>query len=332
MNDSSYVKIDVNCIYENIKYIKKEYPFLYYIMDVSNEAFSHGMYLTLYLEDQIDYLYVHNLEDVIQIRKYHASIPIIYNGVITSDNVFDLIINNATLVIHDADTLKMIKELDIKDDLNFLFYVDPAGFTGISKKQDILDFLEWNMKHLHLVGVMAQIEEKDYDDFKYIIRPIADSPLMILNYEKDKRKIQGSNAILLDESIYGINPVVKKLFAKNDKKMRQAFTLYTKISKVQIETTKNKCKYIAVVPFGYVQGMSKKIEKVFIQNKLYEVLRITSEYTYILVDEHITKDMEVEITSVRNPLEDYIPEQTLSYFRLLTQASPIIYDDYIFTY
>ena len=297
MNYNNYIKINVNNIYENIKFIKNHYPFSYYIMDISNQAFSHGMYLVKYLTKAIDYFYVHNLEDVIFIRKYDTSAPIIYNGVITSDNIYDLIINDATIVIHDINTLIMIKELSIKDSFDFIFYIDPNGYTGISDKQDILDYLNWDNKYFHLIGVMAEIEEKDYDNFKYIIRPIFNCKLMILNFEKNKIKIQSSNAILLDDSIYGINPKNKKLFSKSEKCFKQAFTLYSKINKIQVQNVKNKSKYIAVIPFGYHHGMNNIISKVFIRNKFYEVEKIFNEYTYIIVDETVEKDMEVEITS-----------------------------------
>ena len=188
MDKINYIKINTKNMLDNIEYTKKNYHYSYYIMNVSNNAFNHGMYLIKYLYEVVDYLYVNTFSDLQLIRKYHNDIPVIYNGEVNEDNVFDLIINNATIVIYDINTLKMIHSLNIKDSLNFIFYVDSTGYYGISSKQDILDYLEWNDKYLNLVGIMAYLEEKNYDDFKYIIRPIQNVQLMILNNEDDNAK------------------------------------------------------------------------------------------------------------------------------------------------
>ena len=90
-----------------------------------------------------------------------------------------------------------------------------------------------------------------------------------------------------------------------------------------------KSKYMAIIPFGFHQGMNHAIKQVFIHNKLYPVKEITSEYMLVEVDEDITKDMDVEIISSNNPLEKYFSEETLSYFSLFNMNIPIIFDDYI---
>ena len=193
MKKINYIKINTKNMLANIEYIKTYHHYSYYILDVSNNAFSHGMYLIKYLHELIDYLYVNTFLDLQLIRKYDPNIPVIYNGEITEDNVFDLIIHNAIIVVYDIDTLKMIHSLNIKDSLNFIFYVDPTGYYGISSKQDILDYLNWDHKYLNLFGIMAYLDEKNYDDFKYIIRPIQNGQLMILNHEEDKRKNNSNN-------------------------------------------------------------------------------------------------------------------------------------------
>lgn len=329
MDKINYIQINTNDMFDNIKYLKEHYQFSYYIFDVSNNAFHHGMYLIKYFDQQIDYLYVHSLEDLLLIRKYNQNISVIYHGNINQDNIFDLIINNAIIVISNIDTLKMIKEANIKDTLNFLFLVDPTGFYGISNKQDILDYLEWNDKYLHLVGFMANFEEKNYENFKYIIRPIQSSKLMIFNNEEKKEKIQGSNAIILDSSIYGINGTKKKLFQKSENTFKQIFCFYSKITDLKEVIHNKKTSYIAIVPFGYHHGMNDRIKSVFIHNKLYSVLKIYNKFMYIEGDEFLKKDMKVEITSKQNPLENYFKDQTLTYFSFFNSNHPIVFDDYI---
>ena len=329
MNYVNTIKINTDNLLSNIDTIKENYAYSYIILDVSNNAFNHGMYIIHYLKDKIDYLYVHDLSDLLLIRKYDKDIPVIYGGKVHQDNVYDLIINDAILVISNMEILKNIKSLNIKDKVTFILGIDPKGYFGIAKKEDILDYLEWDHKYFELVGVIAQIEEKDYDNFNYIIRPIKDAKLMILNHENDKRKIHGSNAIKLDASIYGINTEKKKLFQKNDISLKQVFTLGSKILDIKEITNSKKSKYVAIIPFGFYQGMKQAIKQVFIHNKLYPVKEIKEDCMLVEVGEDITKDMEVEIISSNNPLEKYFSEETLSYFSLFSMNIPIIFDDYI---
>lgn len=329
MNDINYIKINTQNLLDNINYLKNHYHYEHYIVNVSNDAFCHGMYLIQYIKKYAHYLYVNDFHDLLLIRKYDPDIPVIYDGAIYEDNIYDLIINNAIVVIHDFQILQQIRDLKIKDTLSFLFYIDPTGYFGIHSKQEILDFLEWDQTHFHLLGVIAQINEEDYDDFKYIIRPIIHSELMILNQEEDKNKIQGSNAIILDRSIYGIQECKKKLFQKKEQSFKQVLTLYSKIIHIKKEQHNKKVKYIAVIPFGYHHGMSEKIKNVYINHQLYSVQKIMNEVTYIEVDEIIEEGMKVEITSSHNPLDQYFSSQTLNYFSFFHSNISIVYDDYV---
>ena len=177
--------------------------------------------------------------------------------------------------------------------------------------------------------VMAYLDEKNYDDFKYIIRPIQNGQLMILNHEDDKRKIQGSNAILLDSSIYGINQTKKKLFQKAEKPFKQIFTLYSKVISIKEVNYNKKIKYMAIIPFGINHGMNEAIKNVYIHDKLYPVVKILNEFIYVEVDSLIKKDMQVEITSIHNPIDTYLSSQTLNYFSMFSSNIPIVFDDYI---
>lgn len=329
MDKINTIQINTNYLIQNIQYIKKQNHYTYYIMNVSNNAFCHGMYLIKRVKGLVDYLYVNDFYDLLLIRKYDKDIPVIYDGDVTIDNIYDLIINNAIVVIRDIHLLERIHGLNIKDDLDVILEIDPEGLRGIANKQDILDYLEVSDKHIQILGVKAHIKEDDYEDFKYIVRPINNSSLMILNSEEDKRKIQGSNAIILDASFYGINEIKKKLFQKVEAPLKQIFRLTSKVANVKVYTHKNKEKYIAVIPFGYHHGMNDAIKNVYIENKLYSVDKVTTEFTYILGDENIKIGMDVEITSVHNPLENYISNHTLNYFSLFHSNIPILFDDYI---
>lgn len=331
VNDMSinYIKINKQNLEDNILTIKKRYSFSYYILDVSNHAFYHGLYLVKYLDDKIDYLYVNHFNDLIWVRKYQSDIPVIYDGEIDEDRLYDLIMMNAIVVVRDISILKLVRSLNLHDTFSFLFYIDVQGEIGINNRLDIIDYLDDGFEYMKLLGYIAHIDEKDYEEFKYIVKPIQNSLLHILNSEADKNKIHGSNAILLDNSVYGTYLEKRKLFQKEDISLKQVFTLYSKVIKV-IKTKNNKrIKYTAIIPFGYHHGMSDLIKKIVIDSKLYNVFKILNEFTYIEVDENIKVDMEVCITGFSNPLSSYFPNQTSNYFSLFYNNLPIIFDDYI---
>ena len=209
---NNFVNINVDNLNSNIDYIKNNYNYKYYILDVTNNAFNHGMYIINYLNNKIDYSYTTSFNDCVLIRKYTKDIPIIYSGLITKENIFDLIINNVIVVIKDKYIFKDIVNENIKDNLNVILNIDLDKYNGINSKYDILDILELikDNKYINVTGIKAKVSEDNYDDFKYVISPLKDLQLIILNDENDKNKIKLSNSIKLDYSIYGFNNVKKK--------------------------------------------------------------------------------------------------------------------------
>lgn len=330
MNDINFIKVNKEYLLDNINKIKKMYSYPYYILDVSNHAFGAGMYIVNYLKNQIDYLYVRDLKDAILIRKYDKEIPIIYNGFIHENNIYDLIINNVILVINRKEILDSILSLKIKDKFDLILNIDLNNYNGIYSKhiiEDIIDLLK-NDIHIHILGIQATITEKNYHDLKYIINPLKKLDLIILNYEEKKNKIKLSNAILLDSSIYGINQK-KNLFKKEQNNYKQIFSLNSKIIHIKREHKNKKEIFLGIIPYGSFHGMSEKIKKVYIQDKLYPIRAIQKEYSLIEIDSSIKVNDIVEITSYHNPLEKYINDQTLFYLNLVSSNLNIIYDDYI---
>lgn len=324
MEYESYVNVNIKNLKENLKYIKNNYAYDYYILNVSNEAFYHGMYIINYLTG-IDYLYVNSLNDLRLVRKYNKNIAVIYDGIINEDIIYEGIINNAILVIKDKSVLSMG---DIKDDLEFIVKVDPLGYEGLSKKvdmQDIFDLANSN-SHLKFKGIMAKLEEQNYDDFKYITSVVKNWDLLILNFEDDKKKIRNSNAILVDYSIYGYNNIKKSLFKKEEGNLKQVFSLNSKIVNIVKETKKKKTIYLGIVPLGYYRGIGDKLTKVRINNKFYLIQKITSQYMIVVVDEDIKINDKVIITDESLPLENYYDGNILGYLATWGKNLPVIYD------
>lgn len=330
MNYSNYIYINTDYLIENITNLKKYYPYTYYILDVSNNAFIHGMYSILSIENKIDYLYVHNFNDVLYIRKYNQEIPIIYDGDILENNFFDLVLNNVILTIKDIKTFQYILSIKDKDNIELLLEIDSKGYNGFSKKEDIRNIIEAleNKKHLHILGIKSNILEKDYYDFTSLISPLKDLKLKILNSELDMHKIKGSNAILLDSSIYGISNK-KKPLKKDQITLKQAFTLYSKIINIVSISKKKKTIYEGIIPFGYKNGMNPEIKKVYIHNKLYNIKEIKDDITIISLDNTISIGEIVEITSENNKIANYKIKHPLYSLGQFNSNVPYIYKDYV---
>ncbi len=323
----NYVNIKIKNIQDNIDYIKNNFNYKYYILDVSNNAFYHGMYIINEIR-KIDFLYVNNFKDLLLVRNYNKNIPTIYSGNIDDDNIYDLIMHNAILVI---DNLDILNYKDIKDDVQIILRIDPKGYKGFNNQEEIkklLSFINEN-KHIKLLGIIATICEDDYDSFKDIILPLPLLEVVILNNENDKNKIKGSNAIKLDNSIYGFNKVKKEVFKKEIKVYKQAFTIKAKIINIKNEKRKKKDIRLGIINIGFQNGMIDKITKVKINNILYEVSMITEEYSLILIDDNVKVNDWVIITDEDNPLQNYIDGNIWQYLSFLENKFPILYDEEI---
>ncbi len=327
MASTRYIKISTDNLKYNIDKIRNNFNYKYLVMDVSNNAFNHGMYIINFLVG-IDFLYVNNFNDLLLVRKYNKDIRVIYNGEVSNDNIFDLIMNDAIVVLKNGDVLKNVS---IHDKLQVMLSIDVKGYNGFRKRQEVMEVtrLVNTNKNIDILGVIASIKEKDYDKFKEIISTIREPQVMMLNNEEDTNKIKLSNAIKLDKSIYGINSEKKKIFQKkNEVLYKQVLQLKAQIVEIKNESEKKKVSLVGVIRIGYLNGMSEKIKQVFIAGKFYKVKEVLSEITLIEIDKNVSLYETVEIVGSNNPLEQYIGENTLMYFSMFSTLS-IVYKNYV---
>lgn len=327
----NYLNIDVINLKNNIKKFKQKHKYKYYVLDVSNNAFSLGMNIIKFLID-IDYLYVNNLNDIYSIRKINKDIPVIFEGLLTKDNILDLINHNVILTINNISTLKILSQENLFANLNIILNINTSGFNSISTKEEIKNIFEVikNNKKLNLLGIKHDlIKNEDLQEFNYVINEdsLKDLKLYIFNNEFNKTPSKNSNAIKLDSSIYGISSPKNTLFKKIEPEYLQIFGIYSKINQIKKVIKYKKIKYTASIPFGSKNGMREFIKKVVINNNYYNIINIYDLYTLIEVDESINISDTVEITSVNNPLEQYISSKTLFYLKLLNNNLPIIFDN-----
>jgi len=332
MNYKNFIKINIDNLHNNINHFIKSYNYKYYILDVSNNAFNHGMYLINFLNSKINYLYVNSFNDAKLIRKYNKEIPIILDSSWVIDNILDFINNDIILIINSLEDLKIIKKESLFAPLNIILNIDVNGFLGFSTKDQIKDALEIikTIGNINLLGIKTKVKEKDYHNFMYVINPllILDLKLFILNNEDDKNKIKDSNAILIDKSIYGMNNIKNSLFSKEEKHFKQIFELHSKIINIKKEIKGKKEKIYAIIPYGLLNGMNEKINKVWINNNHYNIIQIKNKFMIVLVDNNVKIDDEVLIIGCDNPLENYIYPNTLLYFSIFNTNLPIIFNYY----
>jgi len=325
--EMNYAFVNIDNMLDNIKNFKNNYSYEHYILNVSNNAFCHGIEIVKYLNEEFDYLYTINFNDVINIRKYNHQIKIIYNGIINEDNIYDLILNNAILVIKSKVLIDFILNLKIKDKLNIIFSIDINGFNGFDSKNELSGILE-NIKkdvHINVLGVSANIVEENYQDFKDIIDIFNSLELIILNNENDKNKIKMSNAIILDKSIYGIDVAKKKLFSKEISSLKPILEIISYIDKVKIMLKGKKESYIGVMPFGLVHGFSKSINKVYINGNFYNIREIKDEYTLIDIDSSIKENAKIEIIGSNNRLDFYVKDEVFNAIYSFSNTLCVIY-------
>ena len=330
MKYNNCVTINTEYLKNNIDSFRTNYSYKYYVMDVSNNAFNHGMYLINYFNGRIHYLLFNSFNDVQLIRKYKEDIPILYNGEITKDNIYDLILNNAIFVIKSFEQLEEIVSWKVKDQFSILLQNNLHNKNGIYSKHIVEEIVELLKSYvsIHIIGVRSSCSLKEQLELEYIMKPLPKLKLMILNDENNKEPLDKSNGIKLDSSLYGIK---KKncLFKKDSLYLQQILSLDAKIVHKASDFKGNKEKQVAIISYGYLNGMIKNIKKVYINGKFYKIKNIKEDSTIILVDSFVKVGDIAHITCKENPLDNYINKNTLLYFSILNSNLPIVYDDYV---
>ncbi len=321
----NYAHINIDNLKYNIHEFKNNYDYKNYILNVSNDAFYQGIELVKYLNDDFNYVYTNNFLDVLNIRKYNHKMKIIYSGLITEDNIYDLILNDVIIVIKSKDIMDYILSLNIKDKFEIIFRIDKFGFNGFNSKHEIEDILEDIKKdiHINILGVIANIKEDDYLDFKYITTPLKDLELVILNNENDKNKIKGSNGIIVHKSIYGIDTSKKKLFNKNVSNLKPILEVYSFVNKIEKVINKGKELYYIIIPMGLVDGIHPNITKVFINGKFYNIKEINEEYMIAMGDNLVKTLDKVEIIGFNNRLDSFIKDDIFNNIHSITSTVTI---------
>ena len=165
--------VDLAIVRNNLK--KEISNKLFSWVDVRNDFYNFGLNL---LEDIIKYdnigIFTNSLKDAIKIRNVNRNIPIALTNITNNDQIYDLIINNITLVIKDYIQLEEISNLDIKDKLSIILQIDIDNYEdGIKCKNysKAVSFIE-SMPLVSLLGIYTVVNDKKHNNislFKEIV-------------------------------------------------------------------------------------------------------------------------------------------------------------------
>lgn len=264
MYRSTWVEINLDSIYHNVKSIKEYtgYDKLYAV--VKANAYGHGdiEVAKVALEAGATHLAVAFLDEALRLRKYFDC-PILVLGY-TEEKYFDLASENdiELTITHDVEYDKLLKvHIKVDTGMNRLGLKSPNEFKNLVKKVNDSDnlSLEGVFTHLATAGsnddyYESQIEELREFDISHNFIHVNNSAGM-LAYKNN------FDAGRLGIAMYGLTPYEGALPVE----LKQAFSLHAKITNVKqifrgesvgygATFTAEKDEYIATIAIGYADG------------------------------------------------------------------------------
>ena len=317
MYRKTYVEIDTNKFYDNVKYLKEAYSeYEYLIAVIKANAYGHNDAIIEYLiKLGISYFAVSSLEEALSARAKNDSIAILCLEPIDIVHLEIASSNNITITIHDINYFKEI--LTTSHSLIAHLKVDSGmNRLGIKNKQEIEYIVNNLPQNMQLEGIYTHIGNANSEEsytrqlnvFKNQIKNIDLTKIKIIhlgnsacliNYPKEKF----INGVRMGAVMYGINTSIK------DIPLKVAFSLYSHISQIKHVIKGEYIGYdgyyqansdmiIGIIPIGYADGFIKKNQNdyVAINNKKYKIVgSICMDMTMIEIDDTIHVDDKVEL-------------------------------------
>lgn len=263
MYRKTYALIDCDILKENIKNIKENYNYKYYIGVVKANAYGHGDYIiNSLIEGGINYLAASSLEECLNIRKRNNNIPILCLEKIDSTYLDICEKENITITITD---LEYFNEINLNKNLKAHIKIDSGmnrlGFKDKNEVKKVFDKLQ--NSNITLEGIYTHFGtsgmwDKHYDEavekFKEITSLIDLNSIPIIHLGRSLTlvthpKIDFATGIRLGIVMYGFDQNMKeptgirlmkrKRYLKkhnispitytNNLKLKTAFSLYSTI-------------------------------------------------------------------------------------------------------
>ena len=170
----TYVKIDLDAVYNNAREIIKKYnKYKYYIGVVKSDAYGHGKYIVNELiRGGINYLAVSYMNEALDIRKYNKDVTILCLQPISISDVNKAAKENITITVHDYEYFKELNNIKLKGNLKIHLKIDTGmnrlGLKSSVEVKEIYDAINSN-KNMTLEGIYthfatAGIFDKHYDN------------------------------------------------------------------------------------------------------------------------------------------------------------------------
>ena len=299
----------------------------YKIVELKDNAHGMGLKIINTMERYgINLCLVGSLKEALEIRKFNKNIPILASYYVTKDEIFDCLNNDITITIFSKEYLEMLLSLKFKDTLNVQILIDNGsnilGIDSTSELEYIINKIN-ETQNINLTGIYTDltsfgIEDNYYyeqvNNFYKIVKPFINKDIMIHLNEPIMyhTKLSYVNGIRFDISILGIEENIKDDFftkakIKNIEKKYGAlefpnidleliFNITSEVMEIRkvnkgiligkSYVTKEDI-YVAVIPIGHKDGITKAIKNVVINNKVYKVIADDIDKLFIKVDNTI---------------------------------------------
>ena len=328
------------------KIVKSYDDYKYKIVDLKDNAHGMGFGIVNTLTKYgINYLLVGSLKEALKVRKLNKDVGILASYYVTMDEIYDCINNNITITIYNKKYIDILCNLELKDDLNVEVLIDNgSNLQGINKKSDLEYIINKinETKHLKLVGLYSDlttfgIEDTYYyeqvNNFLKIVKSFANDDLIIHLNEPIMyhNKLKYVNGIRFDLSIIGIEENVnddiftKRRIRKIEKEygvlefpnidLELIFNITSEVMEIK-KVPKGKIigrsyvakedMYVALVPIGHKDGITKSIKFVGINKYKREILSDDIDKLYVKVDEKVFIKDRVYILNEERDIYDFL--------------------------
>ncbi|XMB85982.1 alanine racemase [Mycoplasmatota bacterium WC44] len=308
MYRDTWVEVDLDRIYHNVKVIKEYtgYDMLYAV--VKANGYGHGdiEVAEVALEAGATHLAVAFLDEAIRLRE-HFDVPILVLGY-TSKEYFDIASElNISLTITEAIYYDKPLNVHLKIDTG----MNRLGLSTVEEIQNLLEIIN-KSPNLNLEGVFTHLATAGSNDEYYFKQLSRFKEVMPKNTFIHVNNSAGMlaykekyNAGRLGIAMYGLAPYEGELPVE----LRQAFSLNSTITRVHKITkgeavgygasfVASKDSYIGTVPIGYADGFLRyhKGREVSINGKRYKIVgNICMDQLMVLVDETVKQHDIVEL-------------------------------------
>ena len=347
MKFETLMEIDLKKLKNNTKLLCKSYSdYQYKIANLKDNAYGMGLSIVNTLVDNgINYILVGPIKDAVEIRKYNNDVPILVTYNVTEEEVYDAINNNITLTIADAEYLRSILCLNIKDDLKLQILIDNgSNKIGIKNNLDLKEVIKIIDENDHLVleGIYTDLTTIGVED-EYYYHQINTFYQIISNYLgldiiihlnepiMYHKRLDYVNGIRFDLALIGIEENINddwftNMRIKNIEKkygdlefpnidLQLIFTITSevqsvgRVSKGDLVGRNYIAKddmLVAVVPIGHKDGITKAIEYVGIDNFKRNILADDIDHLIVEVDGGVREKDKVYIVNEERGIYDFL--------------------------